>query len=152
LGLLLLLLLLSLLLAAGCGRVATDSVGATGAIASGGIVGGIWAVDRSRGFASGSLVGFVTAWLLWCDGIRSRHGAYGAEAQSSDCKLCEHAAPERFEPSALRWRQVFRQREERELVQGGAEPFQLSIDVTRPRGKRPALRGVGPEQTERRAQ
>jgi len=130
----LLLVLLVLLLSAGSARVATGSVNATGSMAPEWIFAGLWSVARSRGLGLGSLVGFVTAWLLWCDGIRSRHGAHGAEAHSGDCKLCEHAAPERFEAPTLRWRQVFRQCEERELLQRGAESLELGLDVARPRG------------------
>lgn len=77
---------------------------------------------------------------------------HDAEVQSGDSKLCEHAAPERFEASALRWRQVLGQREERELVQGSTESFELGLDVPRPGRERPTLRSVGPEQTERIAQ
>jgi hypothetical protein len=100
--------------------------------------------------ASVSLIGLVTAWLLRCDG--RRHGGYGAQAQGGDSKLFEHAAPERLEASALRWRQVLRQREEREILQRRAESFQLGLDVARPGRKCLALRGVRPEQTERLAQ
>jgi hypothetical protein len=96
------------------------------------IVGAFSVLARSRRFASVSLVAFVTAGLLWCDGIRGRYGGYDAEAQAGDSKLCQHAAPERLEASTLRRRQVFRQREERELVQRGAESLELSFDVPSP--------------------
>jgi hypothetical protein len=57
---------------------------------------------------------------------------YGTEAQGGDSKLCQHAAPERLEASTLRWRQVFRQREERQLLQRGSESLELGLDVPCP--------------------
>jgi hypothetical protein len=148
-----LLRLLWWLLAAGSVRIVAGSVGCADSMVLAGIVGGSGLVAScSRGFAWGSLVCFVMAWLLGCNGIRLRHGARGAKAQSGDSKLCEHASPECFEASALWWRQVIRQGEERERLQGGAESFELCLDVPRSRREGPALRGVGPKQTQRLTQ
>jgi hypothetical protein len=77
-------------------------------VAAGGIVGRFSVVACSRGLGSVSLVGFVTAWLLGCDGIGSRHRVRSAEAHGGDSKLFEYATPERLETSALRRRQVLR--------------------------------------------
>jgi hypothetical protein len=96
------------MLAVGPARLAAGSAGGVPWVAAGGIVGRFSVVACSRGLGSVSLVGFVTVWLLECDGIGSRHRARGAEAQGGDSKLFEHATPERLEASALRRRQVFR--------------------------------------------
>ena len=96
------------LLAAASFRSVAGSIGVADSMVLAGGVGGSGLMARSMGIAWGSLVCFVTAWLLGCNGVRRWHGAHGAEAQSGDSKLFEHAAPECFEASALWWRQVIR--------------------------------------------